>query len=78
MRDGKEVKVDAKVIVPGDLVLVKGGENIPCDIVIFKSNEMKVNNASLTGESEDIMIDTDMNPAEFILETKNCAFFGTM
>jgi sodium/potassium-transporting ATPase subunit alpha len=66
------------LIVPGDLCLVKGGENIPCDIVIFKSNEMKVNNASLTGESEDIMIDTDMNPAEFILETKNSAFFGTM
>lgn len=39
---------------------------------------MKVNNASLTGESEDIMIDADITPAEFILETKNTAFFGTM
>ena len=37
--------------------MVSTGENIPCDIVIFKSSEMKVNNASLTGESEDILID---------------------
>lgn len=54
IRDGKETKVDAKYIVPGDLVLVKGGENIPCDVCIVRCNEMKVSNASLTGESEDI------------------------
>jgi len=77
IRDGKECKVDAKFIVPGDVVMVKGGENIPCDICIFKSNEMKVNNASLTGESEDIMIDPDLEPINNIFETKNVAFFGT-
>jgi len=77
IRDGKECKVDAKSIVRGDIVKVKGGENIPCDICIFKSNEMKVNNASLTGESEDIQIDPDLEPVVNIFETKNVAFFGT-
>ena len=77
IRDGKEMKVDAKLIVPGDVVMVKGGENIPCDICIYKSNEMKVNNASLTGESEDIMIDPDLEPLKNIFESKNVAFFGT-
>ena len=57
--------------------MVKGGENIPCDLVIFKSNEMKVNNASLTGESEDILIDTSLEPVANIFESKNVAFFGT-
>lgn len=65
------------MIVPGDVVVVKGGENIPCDIVIFKSNEMKVNNASLTGESEDILIDPQAEPLDNIFETKNVGFFGT-
>jgi len=51
--------------------------NIPCDVCLISSNEMKVNNASLTGESEDIQIDPDMEPVENILETKNVAFFGT-
>jgi hypothetical protein len=77
VRDGKETKVDAKYIVPGDIVMVKGGENIPCDICIFRSNEMKVNNASLTGESEDIQIDPDLEPIINIFETKNVGFFGT-
>jgi len=77
IRDGREHKIDAKHIVPGDIVKVKGGENIPCDICLFKSNEMKVNNASLTGESEDILIDPDLEPVANIFETKNVAFFGT-
>jgi len=77
IRDGRETKVEAKNIVPGDVVLVKGGENIPCDVCIFKSNEMKVNNASLTGEALDINIDVDAEPTANIFETKNVAFFGT-
>jgi len=77
IRDGREAKVEAKNIVPGDVVLVKGGENIPCDVCVFKSNEMKVNNASLTGEALDVNIDPDAEPCPNIFETKNVAFFGT-
>ena len=77
IRDGQEQQVDAKYIVPGDVVVIKGGENIPCDVVINKSNEMKVNNASLTGESEDILIDPSLEACPNIFESKNVAFFGT-
>jgi len=77
VRNGATEQIDAKRIVPGDIVLVKTGENIPCDIVVFKCNEMKVNNASLTGESEDIQIDPDLPPTQNIFESKNVAFFGT-
>ena len=63
--------------MPGDIVVVSTGENIPCDLVIFKSTEMKVNNASLTGESEDINIYLDREPESLIFETKNVGFFGT-
>jgi sodium/potassium-transporting ATPase subunit alpha len=38
---------------------------------------MKVSNASLTGESEDIQIDPDLEPVQNIFETKNVGFFGT-
>ena len=38
---------------------------------------MKVNNASLTGESEDINIDTERAPPNNIFEAKNVGFFGT-
>jgi sodium/potassium-transporting ATPase subunit alpha len=77
MRGGKFEPTDAKNIVPGDIVKIKGGENIPCDVVIFKSNEMKVNNASLTGEMMDIDVDPDVEPNNNIFESHNVAFFGT-
>jgi len=77
IRDGAKKEIDAKTLVPGDVVLVATGENIPCDVMIFKCNEMKVNNASLTGESEDINLDPELEPCPNIFETKNVAFFGT-
>ena len=57
--------------------MVSTGENIPCDLVIFKSTEMKVNNASLTGESEDLLRLVDGKTVN-IFESPNVAFFGTM
>jgi len=77
IRDGSKQSIEAKLIVPGDVVIINSGENIPCDIVIHKSAEMKVNNASLTGESEDILIDPHAEPLANIFESKNVAFFGT-
>lgn len=55
-------------MVPGDLVIISVGENIPSDTVIFESKEMKVNNASLTGEPIDILMDPDAAPKDFIME----------
>ena len=46
-------------------------------MIILKSDELKVNNASLTGESEDILLDPLVEPADNIFESKNVAFFGT-
>jgi sodium/potassium-transporting ATPase subunit alpha len=63
--------------VPGDIVHLKGGDNIPADIVLFEVSEMKVNNSSLTGESEDLIRKVDGREAN-ILESANVAFFGTM
>lgn len=61
-RNGKLQVIDAKLIVPGDIVAVKGGENVPCDVCLFKTTEMKVNNASLTGEAEEIYLDPELDP----------------
>jgi len=75
-RDGKKKDVSAKTLVPGDIVEVNIGDNIPADIIVIKSVEMKVNNASLTGESEELLRVPSEN-AKNIFESPNVGFFGT-
>jgi magnesium-transporting ATPase (P-type) len=59
------------------LIQIKGGDNIPADVVLIMANEMKVNNASLTGESEDLLRVVE-SKLKNVFESPNVAFFGTM
>ncbi|KAL4501125.1 hypothetical protein ABPG73_013863 [Tetrahymena malaccensis] len=78
IRDGENKSIDALKLVVGDVVLVKAGEKIPADIRILMSNEMKVDNSPLTGESEPLLRTTECTHPENPLETSNLAFFGTL
>ena len=62
--------------MPGDIVDINIGDNIPADVIIIKSNEMKVNNSSLTGESEDLLRIPEQKNRN-IFESPNVGFFGT-
>ncbi|KAF5270191.1 hypothetical protein FQR65_LT05671 [Abscondita terminalis] len=76
IRDGKVLEIHAEELVVGDLVMVKGGDIIPADIRIIICSGLKVDNSSITGESDMIPRSTectDKNP----LETQNLAFYGT-
>lgn len=58
------------------MIKIIGGNNVPADMRLIECYEMKVNNASLTGESEDLLRKSDSSaPNPF--ESKNLAFFGT-
>lgn len=76
IRNGDEKEIAAAKLVPGDVVKIKGGDNVPADVRILDCYEMKVNNASLTGESEDLLRGPESS-ADNPLETMNLAFFGT-
>ena len=52
IRGGEKKAVLARTLVLGDIVEVKGGDRIPADLRIIQSSNMKVDNSSLTGESE--------------------------
>lgn len=51
IRDGKIVIVPSRNLVPGDVVLMEAGDIIPADIRIIESSNLKIEEASLTGES---------------------------
>lgn len=50
-RDGKKQEIDAKELVPGDVIFLEAGDKIPADARIETSTELKVEESSLTGES---------------------------
>jgi len=76
LRNGEMKTMVAREICLGDIIQVKGGDKIPADIRIIQSNSMKVDNSSLTGESEPQTRDAEDSKAE-VLEAKNIAFFST-
>ena len=51
MRNGQEVEVNFKKIVPGDILCLNAGDLIPADARVFESKDFFVNQSSLTGES---------------------------
>jgi cation-transporting P-type ATPase F len=60
MRDGKEVKIPASEVVPGDVVILGTGDRVPADIRLLKVNNLACGEAALTGESVPI----EKNPNE--------------
>ena len=78
IRDGKEDMINATKLVTGDIVVMVEGARVPADVRIIESKEMRVDNSSLTGESEPLLRSPECTDPEKILETKNIAFFGTM
>ena len=77
IRDGSEKELESSLLVPGDIVLLKAGAKIPADIRIVEAHNLKVDNSSLTGESEPQDRKTECTNENSPLETKNLAFFGT-
>lgn len=76
IRDGQKVTITAEELTVGDVVEVKFGDRMPADVRIIESRGFKVDNSSLTGESEPQSRSTEFTH-ENPLETKNLAFFST-
>lgn len=58
IRDGVTKEIISSHLVPGDLLLFKAGDMIPADCLLIESNELHVNEASLTGESYPVRKET--------------------
>ncbi|CAL4064789.1 unnamed protein product, partial [Meganyctiphanes norvegica] len=76
LRDGEKHNLPADELTVGDIVEIKFGDCVPADVRVIEAQGFKVDNSSLTGESEPQSRTrkcTDVNP----IETKNLAFFST-
>merc|ERR1712214_115864 len=76
IRNGEKIELKAEELTLGDIIEVKFGDRVPADMRVLESRGFKVDNSSLTGESEPQSRGpekTHDNP----LETRNIGFFST-
>ncbi|OGT44229.1 MAG: HAD family hydrolase [Gammaproteobacteria bacterium RIFCSPHIGHO2_12_FULL_40_19] len=77
-RDGHAIVIPASHIVPGDILLLEGGDLLAADARLIEVSSLKTNEASLTGESLPVEKDIELCTAAAPLgDRKNMVFMGT-
>ncbi|MBS3107836.1 cation-translocating P-type ATPase [Candidatus Woesearchaeota archaeon] len=74
IRDGKEQEIRSVNIVPGDILLLRNGDKIPADCLLIEEKELRVNEAVLTGESNEV---SKKIGSEKKYSDENLVFMGT-
>lgn len=80
IREGKEQEIDASEIVQGDILVLQAGDKVDADVRLIESNNLQVDEASLTGESVPVekdpnaQVEKDASTGDVL----NTAFSGTV
>lgn len=78
VRNGSTSLIQASRIVPGDIILLQTGDGIPADSRLIESFNLKMDEASLTGESTPVPKITDAIAKEALVpDRKNMVYMGT-
>ena len=79
VRDGRAESVDSKMLVPGDLVVLEAGNIVPADIRLTQAARLRIDEATLTGESAPVEKDSAAIKEEGlpVADRKNMAHKGT-
>jgi Ca2+-transporting ATPase len=78
-RDDAVKEISARDIVPGDILLLDAGDKVPADCRILEASNLKINEATLTGESVPVDKHTGRLSGTLpISDRKNMVFMGTV
>ncbi len=80
VRGGHQQTIPASEVVPGDIVVLEAGNYIPADVRLIEAINLKVDEASLTGESVPVEKRTSVPVAEdaIIGDRRNMGYMSTM
>ncbi len=80
IRDGHQITIPGRELVPGDIVVLEAGNYVPADMRLVTAVNLKIEEASLTGESVPVEKDAAMVLDKEIPlgDRKNSAFMSTM
>ena len=77
-RDGMEMEINTSQLVPGDIVKIEEGLNVPADLRVSEAWQCKVDESALTGESMPAKVSEGALPPETLLaDRKNMLYMGT-
>ncbi len=78
-RDGKKIRVNSIELVPGDIVMLAGGDRVPADIRLLETKSLQIDESSLTGESVPASKRPDPLQADTVLADRvNMAYAGSL
>src|SRR5438445_4053082 len=78
VREGAVVAIPSRELVPGEVIVLAAGDRVPADARLLEAASLRVNEASLTGESLPVSKATEALPREtFLGDRKNLVFMGT-
>ena len=79
LREGRQVVLPAEQLVPGDVVLLRGGDKVPADLRLFEVHNLRIDEAALTGESVPVVKVTEaFTDATPVADRLNMAFSSTL
>lgn len=80
LRNGQQRKLEETQLVPGDVVLLEAGDVVPADLRLLEVHALKIEEASLTGESHavDKSVEPLSNERAALGDRINMAFKGTV
>lgn len=55
IRNGNRFDIPSRNLVPGDLVYLEAGDNVPADLRIMDADNLRIQESSLTGESDSVL-----------------------
>lgn len=78
LRDQKEIEIDIREVVPGDIVILNAGDAVPGDCLIIESVSLFADESALTGETYPVEKQAGMSASDAELASmKNCLWMGT-
>lgn len=79
IRDGQKIRLNARELLPGDLVLLASGDKVPADLRLVSVRDLQVSEAALTGESVPVQKAVDPLPEATVLADRtNMAYAGSL
>jgi Ca2+-transporting ATPase len=76
VRDNKKKVIPARELVPGDVVILEGGDKVPADMRLFYTKNLSADEAAITGESVPVTKHTDTIMKHATIADQKCMVFS--